>query len=805
MPASSLPPHMDRNSMIRLPESLAQNLPASRTPIVGRDDELAAIHQTLVDGRYRLVTLTGVGGCGKTRLATTVAAAIHPVLADGVWFVDLASISDEALLADTIAAALELPLLVDGATVDAVIVFLRRRAALLVLDNCEHLIDGCAVLVEQLLTACPHLRVLATSREPLQIPGERQRRIGPLTLPDPAGGMELNEAADSPAVQLFVERAQDGAPDFHLTTDNASVVAAICIRLDGIPLALELAAARVRMLSVEQILARLDEMFQLLSGSSRTAPTRQQTLRATLDWSYDLLTPGEQVVFRRLSVFASGCDIEAAEAVGVGDEINAAVDRDEVVDLITRLVDKSLIGVHQRPPTAWYRMLEPVRQYGIQRLTAAAEMDAALARHAAYYLDLALRAEPALSGPSQVEWLERLEGERDNLRNALLWAAEHGEADMALRMAVALFHFWEARDYLTEGRGWLEQAIQASRSSNSAESRDLRVKALRCAGRLAHQQRDLSAAESFHSESLGLARELNDQLGIAAALSELAMEARLAGRLEQSTALAEESLTLCDEIGDHATTAYALLESGITWKDRGDLAQARQYLNESLAMYQTLGDVRFIAITQAMLGLTALKANEPASAEQHLRSAIAGHHRLGNRWFVIYDLQWLATAILARGEPRQAALLLGAAHGLGDALGEVITPIGGANAAALAAQARVALGDTTFAAAWGEGLLMSREQAVATALAAPDTHEKPVRSISGSPGDDTRLTRRELQVASLLARGYRDRQIADELSISVATVGVHVHRVLGKLGIRSRWQVGEALADTSQGQQTTQT
>ena len=201
-----------------------------------------------------------------------------------------------------------------------------------------------------------------------------------------------------------------------------------------------------------------------------------------------------------------------------------------------------------------------------QGLAAAAETDAALARHAAYYLDLALRAEPELSGPSQVEWLERLEGERDNLRNALLWAAEHDKADMALRMAVALFHFWEARDYLTEGRGWLEQAIQASRSSNSAESRDLRVKALRCAGRLAHQQRDLSAADSFHSESLGLARELNDQLGIAAALSELAMEARLAGRLEQSTALAEESLTLCDEIGDHATTAYALLESGITWK-----------------------------------------------------------------------------------------------------------------------------------------------------------------------------------------------------------------------------------------------
>ena len=358
--------------------------------------------------------------------------------------------------------------------------FLRARRLLLVLDNCEHLIEACAALVDRLLAACPDLRILATSRESLQVAGEHQVRVAPLAVPDPAAA--IDEIARSPAVECFVARAQGVDASFRLTPDNAATIGAVCRRLDGIPLALALAAARARVLTVGEILARLEDCFRLLTGGSRATPARQQTLKATLDWSYALLTPAERAVLRRLAVFAGGATLDAAEAVCADDDVGA----DAVLDALTRLIDKSLLGVEQAGETVRYRLLEPVRQYGVRHLDAACEHGPARARHAACYLALAERASPALYGPEQAPWLARLEHEHDNLRAALRWARERGETITELRLGAALARFWCRHSHLREGREWLEGALARAVGEVPA---GVRARALHGAGLLAQRAR----------------------------------------------------------------------------------------------------------------------------------------------------------------------------------------------------------------------------------------------------------------------------------------------------------------------------
>jgi len=409
------------------PSTPGGQVPAPQTSLIGRTQELAALRDLLLHADERLLTLTGVGGCGKTRLALHLAADLAPTFPRRVWLVELAPLADSTLLSLAVAAALGVRETAEHTTLDAVSAALGTHPTLLVLDNCEHLIDACAALADQLLAACPTLRILATSREPLQITGERQYRLASLAVPDTDHLPDLDILARSPAVQLFVTRAQAVVPTFHLSTANASLVAHICARLDGIPLALELAAARIRVLSLAQILARLDDAFHLLVGGSRVAPTRQQTLRASLDWSHTLLTEPEGAVFHRLSVFAGGYTLEAAEAVCADDELPPA----EVFEVLTRLVDKSLVVVMQGDVSAWYRLLEPVRQYALQHLIARGEAAATEARHAAFYTALAEQSAPALCGLEQALWLVRLEREQGNLRAALQWATEGGKGDTA--------------------------------------------------------------------------------------------------------------------------------------------------------------------------------------------------------------------------------------------------------------------------------------------------------------------------------------------------------------------------------------
>ena len=765
--------------------SLSPRLPSSRTALIGRAAALAALRDLLLHADERLLTITGVGGCGKTRLALALAADLLPAFPQRLWLVELAPLADPTLVPIAVADVLGLRETVGSSSLDALATFLAPQPALLILDNCEHLIDACATLADHLLATCPTLRILATSRERLQIAGERQYRVSPLALTDHLS--RVDDLAHSPAVQLFVARAQAVAPDFRLTTENAALIARICARLDGIPLALELAAPWVRVLDLAQILVRLDDSVRLLVGGSRSGPTRQQTLRAALDWSDALLTEAERALFHRLAVFAGEFTLEAVEAVGADPSLPSA----DTLDTLTRLVDKSLVTVTPGEQSAWYRLLEPIRQYALNGLMVCGGLATARARHAAFYLALAEVAEPALHGPEQEGWLARLERDQGNMRAALHWTERRGDAEGALRLATALVPFWGAHGHITEGRRWLQWVLALPADAVAPRTR---VRALIGAGLLAYLHAAYVEAETLLVASLTQARELGDRRETAAALTNLGMVHRLQRDLPRSIRCLEEGLALYRTLGDDAGIAFALRNLGSTVLTKGDLPNATRLLEESLAGHTLLGDERAIAITQAMLGMAALQSAERERATDLLLAALRGHARLGDRWFVAFDLLGVAQVLLIRGQPEASARLLGAVEAIGEALGG---PIGNVTFGTISERARTLLGAERFAAAWAYGRALPFEQAVTAALALA-TPAMPEPSHTPSPPPDSEpLTRREHEVAQLLARGDSDRQIAEALSISVGTVGVHVHRILGKLGLYSRQQVADRLGGSA--------
>jgi non-specific serine/threonine protein kinase len=753
------------------PPSAHTNLPPPRTPLIGRASEVAALRDLIARGETRLVTLTGVGGCGKTRLALQVAADLAGHFPGGAWLVELAPIADPALVSQALAAALGLQETAGVSLLDLALRRLQRQPLLLVLDNCEHLVDACAALVERLLAACPALHILATSREPLQLAGERQWRVPPLATPDPHDDDALANLAGYPAVQLFLARALDVVSTFHLTSATAPAVARICAHLSGLPLAVELAAARVRVLTVAQILDRLDDALRLLTGGSRAAPTRQQTLRATLDWSYALLSPSEQAVFARLAVFAGGSDLDAAEAVCAG----AAVPSADMLDLLTRLVDKSLVLVEEGAAAARYRLLEPVRQYALERLAASGDDERTRARHAAYYLALAEQAAPALRGPAQVAWLDRLDCEQDNLRAALRWAEAGGEAVAGLRLAVALAPFWDGRGQLTEGRRWLATFLALPAATVPAA---LRAQALLASGRLAQWQTDLARAAEILDACLALARPLADWPVVAEALVHLGAVRRRQGAFAESVCLLEESLALYRAADNNAGCALALVTLGVTARFQGEFARSALLLEEGLARFQQCGDVRWIAIAQTMLGVTVLHQGDPARAGRLILAGLAGHQALGDRTFVIFGLLDLAAVFAAQDQPVRAVRLLGAAAALRDLLGTAMAAANRLDQERTVAIVRRQLDAAAFDRAWAAGRVLTLEQALAEAAV-------PLAPLPAP------LTPREADVARLLACGYTDQQIAADLAISARTVGVHVRHLLAKLQVRSRWQVAE--------------
>jgi len=739
------------------PPAAARRWPGVPIPpesLLGRDEAVAALAQLLTGGT-RLITLTGPGGVGKTRLGLATARAVAAHFAEGaVCFVPLAPLRDHGLVPSAIVGALGLREAAGDGPLAALRAHLADRHQLLVLDNFEHVAPAAPLLAE-LLAACPRLAILATSRAPLHVQGERRYAVPPLVTPDPATLPTVDALAHSPAVALFVRQAQAVAPGFTLHGANAVAVAAICRRLDGLPLAIELAAARVRTLAPAALLARLTLALPLLTGGARDLPERHRTLRATLDWSHDLLHQGEQAVFRRLAVFAGGCTLEAAAAVcGTGEPLAV-----ELLDWLGALLDQGLVQRTIPPDDEGdeprFAMLETVREYALGHLTASGESEAVSRRHAAYYLALGEEAEPHLAGERQAPWLARLAREHDNLRAALDWSLGAGaEPLVALRLAAAIWRFWLTRGYAGEGRRWLGRALAAAPAVEATAA--VRAQALAAAGALAHSQGDYARAAASTEECLILWRALGDQAGIAGALGTLALVHKSRGDYAAAMGLFEEALarwralgqdlkvsmtlnnlgaTAYDQgdfarfegyvaasliikraLGDGPGIAIALFNLGEGARSRGDLARARALLAESLAHFRAQGSTPRIAHVLHSLGIVAQGQGDDPAARAALAESLALFRTLGDRSGIALGLEGWALLASARGEDRRAARLLGAADSLRSALGFPVAPVARGDHERAVAGVRARLGPGDFAAAWGAGRALPLETMVDEAL-----------------------------------------------------------------------------------------
>jgi predicted ATPase/class 3 adenylate cyclase/Tfp pilus assembly protein PilF len=751
-------------------DTLPNNLPLQLTSFIGREQVMEEVRRLMAT--TRLLTLTGTGGSGKTRLSLQVAAHMLEEYPEGVWLVELAALADPALVPQTVAVALgvrEAAGSVPGgrSLTQTLVDYLRPRHTLLVLDNCEHLLSACAQLADSLLHACPDLRILTTSRAALGIAGELTYRVPSLSLPDlrrlpPVGAGLVSALTQYEAVRLFIERAIFSQPGFAVTNSNALAVAQVCQRLDGIPLAIELAAARVKLLSVEQIAERLDDRFRLLTGGSRTALPRQQTLRALIDWSYDLLSEAERALFRRLSVFAGGWTLAAAEAVCAGED----VDEYEILDLLGQLVDKSLVMMEEHGGEARFRLLESIRQYGAERLRASPEAAATHDRHGEFYLTLAEQAEPHLTGAEQATWLDRLEKEHVNLRAALGRMVEKGDAESGLRLGAALWRFWHVRGYLREGRARLATALALPSAATCASGR---ARALNGAGALAHDQGDFEQAEALHRESLAIARECGDRESLAVALNNLGNVALDQGSAAAAATFYQEALALWQELGNMRGIATLLNNLGNVARDRGDYEEATAFFRQSLALQRELGNQRGIASSLNNLGNLAISQGSYESAAALLDESLRGYQALGDSYGIAMALdnlaclalrqgslkqagalyreclnacaelesrpaiagclEGLAGVMAARGHPLRAARLYGAAEALRQAAGAPLPDSERLGYDRAIAMARIGIAEITWEAAWKEGRGMSVPQAIAAAAddepVSPSASQRP--------------------------------------------------------------------------------
>jgi predicted ATPase/DNA-binding CsgD family transcriptional regulator len=647
---------------------------------------------------------------------------------------------------------------------------------LLILDNCEHLVEAGADLVTTLLRSCPDPHILATSREALKVPGETLFAVPPLSLPDPRHLPSVENLTSYESSRLFVERARAVMPDFSLTHNNALPVAQICYRLGGIPLAIELAAARARVLSVEQISSRLDDSFRLLAGSGRAALAHQRTLRATMDWSYELLTQEEQNVFERLSVLAGGFTLEAAEAVGTGGDIEEA----RVLDLLASLVDKSLVLVEELDRESRYRLLETVRQYAAEKLMETGETERVRRRHAVFFLRLAEDAESKLKGERQGAYLGYLEREHDNFRSALSWALERDEVELGLRLSGALGEFWYLSGHLGEGRRWLEVTL----AEGAREPEPVRAKALTWAGAMrwiTREQDDYERWIDLDEEGLALYRRLGDKAEVALALQTLAYAESQRNRLERASELAEEAIKLHRASADTGGIARSLPILGFVALARHEYDRAIALHEESLALAREAGD-SFAIVVSLIQGALAY------SGSGNLRRArTLCEEGLGLAWhlkmmpLLAGHLHVSAVQAGLQGQAAGAARLWGAAEALRESLNIALAPIERSYYDPLI-DARSQAGEAAWNVAWAEGRAMSPERAVAYALSTLASPEKPMSPTEYPAG----LSAREVEVLRLVARGMTNAQIAQELYISPRTVNGHMGSVYHKIGSSTR-------------------
>jgi predicted ATPase/DNA-binding SARP family transcriptional activator/DNA-binding CsgD family transcriptional regulator len=805
------------------------NLPASRTSFVGREHEMMEIKRHLV--MTRLLTLTGAGGSGKTRLALEVARDLIGAYPDGVWLAEFASLSKGEFVPQALAEAVGVPGQPSRPLTDTLVDALRSKKVLLVLDNCEHLLDAVAGLVALLLDSCPRLRILATSREALRAAGEVIWPVPLLSVPDLVSQPTEAQLEGYEAIRLFVDRARQHDPAFALTPENAQAVAQICSRLEGLPLAIELAAARIKLLPPQALLHRLSDRLKLLTGGPREFSERQRTLRSTIEWSYELLEEGEKTLFRRLSVFSGGATLEATQAVcdTLGD---LSVD---ALEGISSLLDKSLLWQVGTGGEPRFVMLETIREYAQQRLEESGEAQTTKRAHAEYFLAIAEEAEPMLWGPEDTAWLHRLEREHDNMRAALSWALEFETAELALRLGGALRWFWNIAGYYGEGRRWLETAL-AKEGWASAQAR---AKALEGVGWLADKQGDLDRAEAAAEEGLKLSAEAElSELGAAEFHNVLGDVARQRGDYERAARLIEESLALYQEAGDKAGIAWTLGNLANVAGDRGDHERAKQLYEEGIARSRQLGGSYPLSEYLVSPGFTLLLEGNPertTALNEEAADLIRKRGRRGGLQFALDNLGWamllrgeydkakalhkdslilckelgdkaitsksldgLACSAGEKGEAERAARLFGAAEALREAIGYLQAPRESALRKPYLEAARSRLDEAAWEKAFTEGKAMGLEKAVEYLLAKEeetDLSTTPTPEELSAAQPPVALTRREREVASLVAQGLTNRQIASELVIGERTVETHVRNLLKKLSLNAREQVAGRITE----------
>lgn len=789
---------------LRDPASV-NNLPPQLTTLIGREREVAAARDLLMGGETRLLTLSGPGGVGKTRVGLKLAEDVACEFAAGVLFVSLAPVRDPDLVVPTIAQAAGVREAGERSLFGRLESHLRDRQLLLFLDNFEQVADAAPVVTE-LLKGCPFLKVLITSRESLRLSGEQEFPVPQLGLPDPQRLPQTEASSRYEAVALFEERARRVRPDFRLTAANAPLVAGICARLDGLPLAIELAAARIRLLPPQKMLERLEHRLEVLTGGARDAPARQRTLGKTIEWSYDLLDPAEQLLFRRLAVFSGGCTLEAAEAV-------TGEPGGDTLGTLEALIDKNLLrGTERYDGEPRLTMLETIRDYALERLSSSGEEEAIRRAHAGYYLALAERAKPHLTTAVQVAWLDLLESEHDNLRAALSWSLDREQPETALRLGRALWRFWYLRCYLSEGQRWLDGAL-----ARVGGAPLLRAGALSGAGHIAWGRGDFGRAAALHEESLRLFRRLGDRAGVAASLNGLSFVSRMRGEYAAARVMCEEALSVYRELDDRWGIAQSLFLSGATAAFGGDHAAARPLLEESVALYREIGERQGLADALGVLGMSAVSQEDygaalPLLEESRTVMRNVGYRRglaktssclgdialkrgvhakarvlyeegleilreLDDRWWMAWCLEGLAGVAAALGQPRRAARVFGATEAFRE---EIKGPRPAAHRADYerrVADARSQLDEATFAAAWEEGRTMTPDEALAS--------EEPEQTRT-DPFRRAGLTRREAEVLRLVARGMNNAQVGEKLFISPRTVDTHLTSIYRKLGVSSR-------------------
>jgi predicted ATPase len=691
------------------PSSLKSNLPAQVTSFVGREEEIGEVRRLLE--LARLLTLTGPAGTGKTRLALRVAAEVLDDFDDGVFFVDLTPISQPDLVADTIAEALGV-VTVAGQPIPRVLEnYLGNKKLLLLVDNLEHLLEA-APLVGDLLSVAPDLKVLVTSREALRLYGEQEYPVPPLGLPDLSNPDSLSALHDYEAVALFMQRARAVKPDFTLTDGDAPAVAEICVRLDGLPLAIELAAARVKLFSPQALLGQLESRFTALRDGPRGLPERQRTLRGAIDWSYELLDDVEKALFARLSVFQGGRTIEAVEAVCCPD---LSLD---VLDGLASLLNKNLLRQEEGPEgEPRFVMLETIHEYGRERLEDSGEAEEMHRRHAEYFTTLAERAEPhTRGGPDQMRWLRRLEAEHDNLRTMYRWSMEGGDVELGLRLVGALGYFWWRQGHYTEGEQWTAWALEASSGAPPA----VRASVLFAAGRVSFYLDDPVTGKRVFSEALALYRELGARRDMGWTLVHLsALSYGRRDEHEQAVALGEEGLALLREADDKSGIAQAFTNLGELARLQGNLPRAKEAHEESLDIALEIGDRLREGIQLINLGLIAQREEEAEHAQALLQQCLTLALEMGHRVLKVDTLAYLAGAAGALGHLKRAARLFGAAEALYNMHGFSHQAADMPEFERSRASVREQLDEATFNALWAEGQAMRLEEAIAYALEEP--------------------------------------------------------------------------------------